>query len=92
MELAKRDFTTEVLQKIVHTGIQGEFARGDNGAVMVDGDDIVYLLENEFQPDDFREKLADMLSEDGRQHLFVVLKKDDVLHVHKIPKGPQPEI
>ena len=73
---------------IIHTAINGEKSRGDNGAVLVDTENstIVYLLTHEFQPDNFREKLEDLLSEDNNQHIFVVFKSKTDMHVSKMAR------
>jgi len=83
------NFEKEMVEKIIQTGLQGEFIRGDNGAVLVDQDsgDIVYLLSHEFKPQDFCSKLEELLSDDNRKHIFVVVKTNDALHISKIPRG-----
>jgi hypothetical protein len=77
-----------VKEKIIETATQGEFSRGSNGAVMLDQDskDVVYLLTNEFQPREFQEKLEDMLSEDGREYFYIVIKNEKEMHITKIKK------
>lgn len=77
------------MKAIMQVGILGESARGDNGAVLVDKEssEMVYLLSHEFDPPQFREQLNDLLSDDNHQHIFVVFKDKDAMHINKIPKG-----
>ena len=84
-----QNFEKEMTEKIIQTGLHGEYVRGDNGAVLVDQDsnEIVYLLSHEFKPDDFCLKLEELLSEDERKHIFVVIKTNEALHISKIPRG-----
>tara|TARA_B100000482_G_scaffold68970_1_gene48389 strand:+ start:2487 stop:2747 length:261 start_codon:yes stop_codon:yes gene_type:complete len=84
-----QNFEKEMTDEIIQVGLQGEYARGDNGAVLVDQDskEIVYLLSHEFKPNNFSLKLQELLSEDYRKHVFVVVKTNDALHISKIPRG-----
>ena len=77
------------MELIIRTAIEGEHARGDNGAVLLDDEssDVVYLLAHEFKPLQFSEQLSDLLSEDNRKHMFVVLKTKDAMHISKIPRS-----
>lgn len=79
----------DTVNTILQVALQGEQARGDNGAVLVDTDEktIVYLLTHEFKPEQFSSKLEDMLSEDGKQYFYIVHKTSDTMHVSKLPKG-----
>jgi hypothetical protein len=43
-------------------------------------------LTNEFQPREFQEKLEDMLSEDGREYFYIVIKNEKEMHITKIKK------
>ncbi len=76
-------------QRILEVALEGEKSRGDNGAVLVDNEHVVYLLSHEFQPSDFRQQLEELLSEDDRVHIFIVHKNDDAMHISKIPRGFQ---
>jgi len=77
------------VEYILKVALNGEQARGDNGAVLVDTEtqDVVYLLTHEFKPSNFSEQLEELLSEDGRANIFVVHKTKDSFHVSKIPRG-----
>lgn len=76
------------VKEIIQIGIEGEFTRGDNGAVLVDTVEkkTVYLLTHEFQPLQFQEQLNDLISEE-KQFLYVVVKDASNMHIVKIPKG-----
>tara|TARA_B100000214_G_C23718966_1_gene513370 strand:+ start:69 stop:329 length:261 start_codon:yes stop_codon:yes gene_type:complete len=79
----------ESIEQIIRVGLSGEAERGTNGAVIVDEEtnEIVYLLSHEFKPQDFSEKLNDLLSEDNNKHIFIVHKTKDAMHISKIPRG-----
>ena len=83
------DSTREHVNNILKVALHGEKVRGNNGAVLIDDDtsDIVYLLSHEFKPDDFSERLNEMLTEDGCNFVYIVHKTKDSMHVSKIPRG-----
>tara|TARA_B100001778_G_C18514757_1_gene595909 strand:- start:96 stop:347 length:252 start_codon:yes stop_codon:yes gene_type:complete len=76
----------EKVEMIVKTAILGEHSRGNHGAVLLDGNEIVYLLVDEFKPTQFADQLTDLLTDDNHQHYFVVVKTDSAMHITKIPK------
>jgi hypothetical protein len=82
-------FDNGKIQMIIQTALNGEHARGDNGAVLIDEEtsELVYLLSHEFKPVQFSEQLNDLLSEDKRVHIFVVLKTKDAMHISKLPRS-----
>ena len=52
---------------IVDAAIKGERERGSGGAVFVDASQtVIYRLLEEFPDETFRERLADMITEEGR--------------------------
>lgn len=79
----------ELTERVVKIALNGEYARGNNGAVLIDetSNDMVYLLSHEFAPSDFSETLSEMLSEDGHSFLYVVHKTSEAMHISKIPRG-----
>lgn len=80
--------TQEHTQELIRIALEGEQARGDNGAVLIDEEssDFLYLLSHEFKPDEFTEKLNELLSEDNREHIFIVHKSKDAMHISKIKR------
>ena len=79
----------QVTEAIIKTAMQGESFRGTNGAVLFDlsSNDMVYLLTYEFEPIEFRERLEEMLSDDGHVYMYIVHKDNENMHVSKIPRG-----
>lgn len=75
-------------KEIIRVALEGEKARGNNGAVLIDTSQsdvkIVYLLSHEFGPEEFSEKLNDSLSEDGQNYIYVVNKVDKAMHISKV--------
>ena len=82
------DTTHELTQKILQIAMQGEHARGNNGAVLIDtvSNDVVYLLTHEFKPETFCDKLQDMLSEDGNEYIYIVHKEEKAMHISKMKR------
>lgn len=76
-------------EQIIKIGLNGESVRGNNGAVLIDeeNNEMVYLLSHEFKPQDFCDKLSDLLSEDGNDYMYIVHKTKDAMHISKIPRG-----
>ena len=76
-------------EQIIKIGLNGESVRGNNGAVLIDeeNNEMVYLLSHEFKPQDFCDKLSDLLSEDGSDYMYIVHKTKDAMHISKIPRG-----
>jgi hypothetical protein len=64
----------------------GERERGSSGAVFKYEGGITYLLLEEFQPEAFREKLADVLSSNGKESVFVVEEKDSIFHIYSMSR------
>lgn len=64
----------------------GEMQRGSGGVVFVEDGNIGYVLIQEVQPVEFREKVEEMFEEDDGQHYFVIHKDKLNLHVSKIQK------
>lgn len=77
-----------IMRRIAATAKEGEL-RGTDGAVLCDDDTdkIGYLRVYEFESDEFKEKLSEMLTEMGNEYLFVVNKKDNNLHMWSVPRS-----
>ena len=80
--------TSTVNAAIVTVGLAGEKDRGNGGAIYVNRIDniIKYMLVDEFESEQFKDTLSDMLSEDGSLNLYVVEEIERVLHIWKIPR------
>lgn len=68
--------------------LNGRHERGTGGVLYVKDDKCAYRFPHEFPDVNFRERLAEILSDDEEQHLFVVEdKQDGKLHLLAYPIG-----
>lgn len=77
------------LSNLVAVALRGEQSRGGGGAVLYNAETRAasYLFPSEFKVEAFREKLQEMIDDDGGEHFFVVVESDKQLHVSKMRKA-----
>ena len=71
-------------EALTHVAISGENTLGP-GVVVVDiqEESAVYVKLEDLQPVAFKNKLEDMINEDGERYFYMVQKDDSNLHVFK---------
>jgi len=77
------------LAPVLNAAIYGERNRGSGGVVFCNHEKkiIQYMLISEFEAEEFRDKLGDILSEEGNEYYFVVEEIDRSMHIWKIPRN-----
>lgn len=81
----------KVLAACFKTAVEGEQSRGSGGVVYLDGDKVAYLLLDQVQPEQLREKIADDIEEDKGQNYFILHRDAGNIHVSKLARRPLSE-
>lgn len=78
----------EIVRALVRVVAEGERERGTAGvAVYTDASDMQYVLLQDLPSDDLRERIGDMLSEEGHDFVFAVKGEATAAHIWKMPRA-----
>ena len=77
------------MSAIFATALSGEKTRGSGGVVLCNKSKgtICYALVDEFESEELRERIRDMLSDEGTEYAFVVEEVDRTVDIWKIPRA-----
>lgn len=76
------------LTPLLHEAMHGEETRGSDGVVYYNkAENIVrYMKIHEIQSEELQERVADIVTDEGRDYYFVLEEIERVMHIWKIPK------
>ena len=83
----------EIVRALVRVVAEGERERGTAGvAVYTSASDMRYVLLQELPSEDLRERIGDMLSEEGDEFVFAVEGEATTAHIWKMSRAKIAEI
>lgn len=81
--------TSTSLIPVLQTAMNGEQTRGSHGVVFQNKAQGIlhYITVDEIPSEELRDRVSDILSEEGDTNYFVVEEVERVMHIWKIPKA-----
>ena len=76
-----------LLRAIVRVVAEGERMRGTGGVIVyADASNVRYMLVRELGTEELRERVEDMLSDEGDEYVFALKDENKATHIWKLPR------
>lgn len=81
-----------ILAACICKALKGELERGPGGVILLEEEEVAYLMPHEIQEEGLREKIIDCMKADGGKNFFILHKHGKTVHVSMLPRVTPPDM